>query len=370
MSKVVYLLGAGSSYGKREKDSNGKDIPGKILEGLPIANEIPLRLQQIIELYSEPTYNDSDTETSSEITVNLKNAQSALVDDLQWLYDNIKRHATIDTFAKKLFLTQKKDEYIKLKRLLSIYFKTEQLINRPDDRYDTFLASVLQRNTNGKLRISNDIAILTWNYDSQFEIAYREYLTTDVNSEDIQFPEQLGIDIHSDAAKYAKPSSFHDDGTRQIFKLNGSAAFASEFSMGHYYAFHDGKLTERQIKQNLWTYFAPYYIDTLERKKSLLNFAWEHEKTVEYIELLDNAISGAEILVVIGYTFPFFNREVDTFLFKFLRKNLRTIYIQDPNANNIKESVLNIIHRAGGIVDEKNILLKKDIDQFFLPPEL
>ena len=363
-------MGAGASYGKREKDSNGKDIAGKILEGLPIVNEIPLRLQQIIELYSEPSYKEDDSVTISEIPINLKNAQATLVNDLRWLYDNTKRHATIDTFAKKIFLTEKRDDYTKLKRLLSIYFKTEQLINRPDSRYDTFLASVLQRNPKGKLRISNDISILTWNYDSQFEIAYREYLITDKNSEDIHFPEQLGIDIHSDAANFPKPATFKDDGERQIFKLNGSASFASEFSVGHYYSFNDGKLTKKQIEQNLWTYYAPYYIDTLERKKCLLNFAWEYEKTLEYIELLDNTISGAEILVVIGYTFPFFNREVDTFLFKFLWKHLRNIYIQDPNASNIKESILNIIHRAGGIVDENSIMLKKDVDQFFLPPEL
>lgn len=370
MSKVVYLMGAGASYGKREKDSNDKDIAGKILEGLPIVNEIPLRLQHIIELYSEPTYKENDTKTISEISINLRNAQAALVDDLQWLYDNTKRHATIDTFAKKLFLTGKKEEYIKLKRLLSIYFKTEQLINRPDSRYDTFLASVLQRNTNGKLRISNDISILTWNYDSQFEIAYREYLITDTNSEDIQFPEQLGIDIHSDAANFPKPVTFQDDGERQIIKLNGSASFESEFSMGHYYSFNDGKLTKEQIEKNIWTYYAPYYINTLNRKRCLLNFAWEYEKTPEYIQLLNNTLYGAEFLVIIGYTFPFFNREVDTSLFGFLWRRLRAIYIQDPNASNIKESVLNIIHRAGGIIDENSIMLKKDVDQFFLPPEL
>lgn len=370
MSKVVYLLGAGASYGKREKDSNDKDIAGKIIEGLPIVNEIPFRLRQVIELYSEPAYKENEEETISEITVNLRDAQSALVDDLKWLYDNTKRHATIDTFAKKLFLTGKKDDYIKLKRLLSIYFKTEQLINRPDSRYDSFLASVLQRNSQGKLRISKDISFLTWNYDSQFEIAYREYLFTDINSENIQFPEQLGIDIRSNAANFPKPATFQDDGERQIIKLNGSAAFVSEFSMGHYYAFHDGKLDEKQIKQNLWTYYAPYYIDTLERKKCLLNFAWEYEKTPEYIQLLNNTLYDAEILVIIGYTFPFFNREVDTFLFEFLWRHLRAIYIQDPNASNIKESVLNTIHRAGGIVDENSIMLKKNVDQFFLPPEL
>lgn len=371
MSKVVYLMGAGASYGKRERSATGKVIAGKILDGLPIVSEIPFRLKNTIELYSKTKYGENELYEKNQRKIKLKDAQKTLIADLNWLYDNTIKHATIDTFAKKLFLTGKENEYVKLKRLLSLYFKTEQMINRPDSRYDTFLASVLQRNSRGKLRISEDISILTWNYDSQFEIAYREYLLNDEHANDLQYPELLGIDIHSDYTKFPKPSTFHDDGTRQIFKLNGSAAFYSEYSMGFYYSYDKGSLSEDQIKINLWTYFAPYYIDTLERKECLLNFAWEHDSTSsQYIKSLESHISDAETLVVIGYTFPFFNRNVDSVLFKYLCRSLKNIYIQDPNAINIKESVMNIIQKSGNSFHEDKIRLKNDVSQFFMPPEL
>ena len=354
MSKVVYLMGAGASYGKRWKNANGK---GEILEGLPIVSEIPDRLEHIKTLFTQ--------ETISEYS----EAQKKLEQDFDWLIDNTRRHATIDTFARKLFLTNQTAEYVKLKRLLSLYFKTEQLINRPDGRYDTFLASVLQKNDKGKLRISDEITILTWNYDSQFEIAYKEYLSAGDYQEDIDFPERLGVCIHSNIADFIKPHSFEDDGARQIFKLNGSASFIGDYSMGHYYQYKGGKITLQRMKDLLKIYAAPYYPDG-SPKKSMLNFAWEYEKTPEYINLLDNSISGAESLVIIGYTFPFFNREVDTFLFRLLRGPLRNIYIQDPNANNLKEVVLNTIHNSGGIFAATNIHAINNTDQFFLPPEL
>ena len=357
MSKVVYLMGAGASYGKRWKDATGKDLWGKIFEGLPIVSEIPDRLEHIKTLFTQ--------ETISEYS----ETQKELEHDFNWLIDNTRRHATIDTFAKKLFLTNQTAEYTKLKRLLSLYFKAEQLINRPDGRYDTFLASVLQKNSKGKLRISDDITILTWNYDSQFEIAYKEYLSAGDYQEDIDFPERLGVHIHSNIADFIKPSTSEDDGARQIFKLNGSASFIGDYSMGHYYEYNDGKITLQRKKDLLKIYAAPYYPDG-SPKKSMLNFAWEYEKTPEYINLLDNSISGAESLVIIGYTFPFFNREVDSFLFKFLWRHLRNIYIQDPNANNLKEVVLNTIHNAGGLYESSNIHTINNTDQFFLPPEL
>ena len=46
-------MGAGASYGKREKDSNGKDIPGRITEGLPTVDEIPMRLEKVKEIFEQ-----------------------------------------------------------------------------------------------------------------------------------------------------------------------------------------------------------------------------------------------------------------------------------------------------------------------------
>ena len=43
---------------------------------------------------------------------------------------------------------------------------------RPDGRYDTFLANVLEE---GSLMLPKGISIVSWNYDSQIENAYKAY---------------------------------------------------------------------------------------------------------------------------------------------------------------------------------------------------
>lgn len=371
MSKVVYLLGAGASYGKRD-DGFSRD---NIVEGIPIVREFIEQLEYVISIYSDFDFKDNPIYTMSSIRINLIDAQKELLADLQWLIDNTKRHATVDTFAKKLFLTNHTDDYVKLKRLLSLFLMTEQFIHKPDSRYDTFLANVLQRNKNGKLRISEDITILTWNYDSQFEIAYKEYLYSDSNPEIIKFPEQLGIDIHNQEVGFIKPKTFVDDGARQIFKINGSASFVSEYSIAHYYEYSGGVLKENLAKSFLWTYHVPYHLngEGLDpHLHCLLNFAWEKQKDEfdkHYYNRLNSAISDAMTLVVIGYTFPFFNREIDAKLLLNM-PNLRNVYIQDPQANNVKQVFVTVMQKANQPISPDNIHTISDVEQFYLPAEL
>ena len=367
-------MGAGASYGKREKDSTGKDILGRITEGLPTVDEIPLRLEKIKEIFEQPVYSEKDTLKNEHINESrlCSDCQKELTDDFQWLIENTKKHATIDTFAKKLFLTGQTDEYTRLKRLLSVYFKAEQLITPTDGRYDSFLASVLQPNPHGKLRISEDISILTWNYDSQIEIAYLEYLSDGKYKEEINFPSDLGIDIHSKVSDTVKLSSHQDDGKRHIFKLNGSASFDAEYSIFRYYLQHHGQLDDGMMRAILKTYALPFYMDG-ESQRCMLNFAWdteeEYESRTNYKARIEDTISNAVSLVVIGYTFPFFNRETDSFLFSKM-KALEHIYIQDPRAGEIKESVMNVLQRIGSGFSKDRIIPKTNVSQFFLPPEL
>ena len=374
MSKVIYLMGAGASYGKREKDSNGKDIPGRITEGLPTVDEMPMRLEKVKEVFEQLVFKEDDVvkNETTNASKSCRECQRILVKDFKWLIKNTKKHATIDTFAKKLFLTGQEESYSKLKRLLSMFFKVEQLINPPDHRYDSFLASVVQVNSHGKLRISEDIAILTWNYDSQFEMAYLEYLSDGKYKEDIIFPSDLGIDIHSSVFDFVKPASHQDDGERQIFKLNGSAAFHTEYSMAHYYLQHHGQLDDSMIRAILEIYAVPYYKNG-GTKLSMLNFAWDNEDEYEartnYKAKLEKAISDAVSLVVIGYTFPFFNRETDSILLSKMRA-LERIYIQDPRAGEIKESVLNVFDRINRGFPQDSIILKTNVEQFYIPPEV
>ena len=99
------------------------------------------------------------------------------------MIQGIKDHATIDTYARKLYLTKRYRDLERLKSLLCAFFLWEQLEHRPDGRYDTFLANVLDNQT---LNIPEEISIISWNYDSQIELAFSSYnqnirFVTDLN---------------------------------------------------------------------------------------------------------------------------------------------------------------------------------------------
>lgn len=70
----------------------------------------------------------------------------------------------------------------------------------------------------------------------------------------------------------------------------------------------------------------------------LLSFAWEDETNDTKKIFLEKRMPIAkaiaektDILVVIGYSFPFFNRKIDDEIFKAMKQRLFKIYLRDPN---------------------------------------
>ena len=134
-------------------------------------------------------------------------------------------------------------------------------------------------------------------------------------------------------------------------------------------------LTDKSEKGKLtsFCYIFDCYNEFLKNPDGIhtkLNFAWEQTRFTNY-EIwkdVESSINESEILIVIGYTFPFFNREVDRKIFNMMPK-LRKIYYQDPNAKNLIENIKPVILNNNAI-DEKSIIPITNIDQFYLPPEL
>jgi len=123
-------------------------------------------------------------------------------------------------------------------------------------------------------------------------------------------------------------------------------------------------------------HFNPAIIDSIIEKfsialnkkdiRSSLSFAWERDNADEPIhKKVIKELGDTEILVVIGYSFPFFNREVDRQIIKAMT-NLRKVYFQAPDANNLIERFQAIRED----IDIKNLIPKFDTEQFFLPNEL
>jgi hypothetical protein len=77
-----------------------------------------------------------------------------------------------------------------------------------------------------------------------------------------------------------------------------------------------------------------------------------------------SSIRGSEILVIIGYSFPFFNRNIDQRIIKCFTTN-RKIYIQDPKFEEVLSNLESIAPGAS-----RNLVQVKNMDQFYLPGEL
>ena len=104
-----------------------------------------------------------------------------------------------------------------------------------------------------------------------------------------------------------------------------------------------------------------------EEPKSSLSFAWENwdDEKQAIIPYTVEDVADTNVLVVIGYSFPFFNREIDRQIIGGMEK-LEKVYFQDMKPDRVMQSFKAI--RA----DYKNIELEPldNCDQFFLPPEL
>ncbi len=363
MAKVVYLMGAGASVGTRGETpisftvktrfADGKELIShptcaNITFGLPLVTEIPQRLKYIANLLRETPFAQF-----SQVTIGGKSfdeAKSVLVSALEWLAKESAKHATIDTFAKKLYL-KGSDDFDKVEKLLSIYFIIEQHINRPDNRYDTFLASLLTKD----LTLPDDVVVLTWNYDSQFEIAYREF--------NREYPRKIGMCSEYDDEYRSCPNP-------QIFKLNGTASYAGLNAVGEWCNSDAESITTLPINVLLGKYFS-------RGNSSMLTFAWDRsrvegsKKSNWFWEQMQSKVANAECLVVIGYTFPYFNREVDRRLFE-LMPRLKQIYVQAPNAVDLCDSVVPVLsyNQVSGRNLNNNITPVSNCEQFYLPNQL
>ena len=80
---------------------------------------------------------------------------------------------------------------------------------------------------------------------------------------------------------------------------------------------------------------------------------------------LSQTTNDTEIVVVIGYSFPFFNRVTDRAIFNGM-PNLKKVYVQDINA----DAVVQAVHAVLPSDRKVNIEPIRNCEQFYLPVEL
>lgn len=338
---MLYYIGAGASYGSRNN--------GAIVEGLPVVKEIPAEFDAFKEFIANAEIPHDDILFQDMYRTghdDVDNERRYMLHDINSMVDGIKEHATIDTYARKLYLTGRKREFERLKALLCAFFVWEQLVHIPDGRYDTFFANVLDAQT---LNLPKDISIVSWNYDSQMELAYRAYRL------------KPGLDVFEKNSDKDWPDLPNNG---RVFKVNGSATF-TEMEIVSMIKNYDKSPSAVQLIQ----FYANAMADTSDLGflfKTHLSFAWEHSANSDnMMRYLRETTVNTEVVVVIGYSFPFFNRETDREIFKRM-PILKKVYVQDYNAAAVVQTIQAVLPPARKV----EVVPITDCGQFYLPMEL
>ena len=340
MSRIVYYLGAGASVGQR-------DDTGAIISGLPVVSEIPSEFDLFRDSIARAEIPEGgavfqnlyriDSETA-------RRAQEYMLKDIDSLKDGIREHATIDTYARKLYLTGDSQSLEKLKDVLCSFFIWEQLEHKPDNRYDTFLANILETTT---LALPPEISLISWNYDSQIELAYRAYSP------------RTPLPVFEKNIQYEWPSL---PTAGRIFKVNGSATFI-EGSIIRFILDDNSISKEMQLIQ---FYSSVRFGDSSWGFKTHLSFAWEKTKNQDkMMESIVSTVDDTEQIVVIGYSFPFINRAIDRAFFASMRR-LKKIYVQDKHCDAVMQSLAAVLPAF----TQAQVVPVHDCTQFLLPMEL
>jgi hypothetical protein len=378
MSNITYLFGAGASANT-----------------IPVVKYMNKRFSTIKYFLSQKMKRNINEHSFKSLPKKLQDYNSLIseiMSDLEWLETECGRHQTVDTLARKYYLTDSNDLF-RLKKVLIIYFTIEQLtfykfsssdkdtfIKKRELRFDSFFASILMKEDNKPTSIKKNIKILSWNYDLQIELALKNYIDKPIS----ELKNEIKIYPNHDSMNFLQNIDFSNDSFVAL-KINGNAMFSNPTMIKNsifksvFDTFNLIQDADEMLGEILEEYHIVSKINNGEHlQKSLLyfNFSWELNKSFQnkylnydsHIELAEKIASETEYLVIIGYSFPVFNRELDRRIINKM-SNLRKVYIQDPNCEAIKSTFNN-----GFIIKDSrydyDFMLEKNVDQFLIPFEL
>ena len=340
----TYLLGAGASC-----------------KVLPLVKDFPERL----EIFQQFIIKSFPPEIQHDQVIHARFAdpKSKLLEDISSLTEEIRDHASVDTLAKKLYLTKDYEALFKLKSLIDLYLSIEQFKNGIDPRYDAFFAALLQKGNDG-IKIPNNIRIITWNYDFQIELSLSNFLQIN-NSHTLEQTVQI----------VPRVLNLFEFNRFAIFKINGTAmGFVSSDNKFGTYRFDPTKLKSKflndKIEQPLKALFVEYFMRVYysypdSKHEPSIMYSWEQDTIVNYSrDLAKQILSVTDYLIVIGYSFPTFNRTADHEFLTSLRDSVK-IFVQSPT-----EGINSVVQRINALSGKQlNIQQVTQTDEFFIPFE-
>ena len=326
--KITYLLGAGASIG-----------------AIPIVG----------------SFNDAFLKFAGNFEVNYHGSDNNICKDLHQCAQDVAAHSTVDTYARMLYFTGESEKLQKLKYFLALYFFWEQHSKPHDKRYDLFLAAILGGDP-GRPKLPTNIRVLSWNYDNQVELSACKFFKADSVGQ-----LRKHVPIYPAYENVEMKPSFYRNGFL-FHKLNGSADLTVDDMKRKVVGVLNLNSKNQTVVQN-----DPHLLEYLKVYRSqihrtMLHYSWEEETEISYYrDEAFNSIKGTEILVVIGYSFPTFNRIMDKTILSKMSDTLEKVYVQAPQ-DDVNESITRIKALSSGEL-EGMVHPITSLNEFYIPFE-
>ncbi len=253
---------------------------------------------------------------------NHKSLMKELYEVSEVVVEGINRFGSPDTYCKFLYLTNK-EQFIKTKRILTFFFLKLQFVDfRIDNRPLSFITTLL----NDSLQMPTNIKIFNWNYDFQFQIA-ANYLSEEKSRR------EGSANVHTPSVIKYYPKYGHVTNVNSLqlnptdydmIHLNGIAGFFIEEKNQLINSYMNGK--QKLTLLELINDFAD-----VQNPFDFFTFGWEDNSFHMRNVLIPNFANNTEYLIIVGYSFPYFNRKIDQLIFDSIDTNgsLKKIYYQD-----------------------------------------
>jgi hypothetical protein len=345
MKNITYFLGAGASY-----NSN------------PIQKELSNKMMQLANKYLPEEKKDFTTSKPPDLS-----SQENILWDIGYFGNKAIQYGSIDTYAKKLIFSGSPQELERLKLAVSIFFTLWQFTDdielkdperysdiEIDRRFIQLLASVLNKTNDHFPSLQDNIRFVTWNYDLQIEFAYKAFCPEGATWKDV--------------VQNLRSQTFDNKaGEIQICHLNGYHGFYSTPSgEKNILDLIDSKDVNTNLNKISYLYNSQNH-GTADITRHI-HFAWEADpsNTADALEQAKRIFSKTDILVIIGYSFPYFNKDIDKQLFDKLIGRRTIIHYQDPKAS--EEIISHFVYL--GTKETKLEIRPISEDGFFRPYEI
>ncbi|MCH8535969.1 MAG: hypothetical protein LAT51_12935 [Flavobacteriaceae bacterium] len=335
--KITYLLGAGASY-----------------NSVPIWKEQGLTMQEM----------------GFRLKTDFKGFKNlvSIFKSMEVYGKYALEYGTIDIYARRLFLNEKHEELNKLKLALSLYLDiwenfqeirdkiktslieskeipSERNYDAIDKRYYSLLSVILNKNKENSITIDDNVNFITWNYDLQLESAFESFLMEKEKSlRDLN----QKIKFLNDS-ELSKNKIIHLNGVRGCFE-----------SSGKFEDIIERKFIDRNLNDYLSKLDAIYKMrNSKSNMQNSINYAWENQD--KRIKSAIEIMKETDILVIIGYSFPSFNKLVDAKLINAFNQNGERLFYQDFNSS-LEKLNFTKLHKS-------KFIQSKVCDQFHVPNE-